>query len=86
MDSQELKPVCKCCKKPYSVYGLLKVENYNIPIVKNAGLYAEHISNFATEEQFCSEKIGVILTKAEQNIVAVRNISNKRWGIKLPNG
>ena len=83
MDSPDLKPVCKCCKKPYTVYGLLKIEDYNIPIVKNVGIYEEHISNFAKPEQFYSRKIGIIRTKSDANVVALDNISDINWKIKF---
>lgn len=75
--------VCKCCKKPYPMLGLLKAGNYNIPIVKDVYLYQEHIDDFSTEEQFCSRKIGIIRTKSSENLVAVKNLSNVSWSFVL---
>ena len=83
MDDVNLHPVCKCCKKTYPVYGLLKVGNYNIPITKDVNLYQEHIDNFATEEQFYPKKIGIIRTKSSENLVALTNLSNRSWGLVL---
>lgn len=78
-----INPSCKCCKKPYPVYGLIKAGNYNIPIVKDVGLYQEHIDNFSTEEQFYSRKIGIIRTKSSENLVAVKNLSNINWSFEI---
>ncbi|MBR1592026.1 MAG: serine/threonine protein kinase [Ruminococcus sp.] len=76
-------PVCKCCKKPYPMHGIINIGKYNIPIVKDVGIYQEHIDDFSTEEQFYSKRIGTVRTKSSENLVAVSNLSDINWSLDL---
>ena len=80
--------VCKCCKNSYHVYGMFEVgRNYNVPIIKNGGLFQEHIGNFSdTIQQFDPKRISVVRISSKNNLVALVNISDKVWSYKNPDG
>lgn len=79
------KPVCKCCKRPYDIYGILKVNNYSIPLVKNVGVYVEHLDDFSDVE-YKSEKIGIIKTRKSDGVTGLLNLSDSVWSWKETNG
>lgn len=80
-------PVCKCCKKPYPVYGVFKIGRYHIPIVKNGGIFQEHIDDFyAFDLQFISKRISIVRVNSKKGIVALENMSSTDWTFKTKNG
>lgn len=81
------KPICKCCKKPYSVYGVFKIGNYDVPIVKNGGVFQEHIDDFSDSvAQFDPKRISVVRVNSKKGIIALENISTTNWTFKKKDG
>ena len=79
--------ICKCCHQKYPVYGVFKVENYEIPIVKNGGIFQEHIDDFSdTDVHFVPKRISIVRVNSKKGIVALENISSINWTYKYPDG
>ena len=78
------EPVCKCCHEKYPVYGYLRISNhgkYNIPIVKDGGIFQEHVDDFDVDNtlQFEPKRISRVRVKSAANLVALVNFSESKW-------
>lgn len=72
------KTICKCCKKPYPVYGVFKVGNYDVPIVKNGGIFQEHVDNFDDPmAQFEPKRISVVRVNSKRNCCTRKLVCNQ---------
>jgi hypothetical protein len=81
------KPKCRCCKKPYPIYGVFKVGKYDIPIVKNGGISQEHIDDFSDSiAQFDPKAISIVRISSKKGIIALENTSTINWTFKKKNG
>ncbi len=84
----DAQPVCKCCCQKYPVYGVFKVENYEVPIIKNGGIFQEHLDNFSGDVtvQYDPKRISVVRVNSKKNLVALENMSTINWTYKYPDG
>ena len=78
--------MCKCCKKSYTIYGIFKIgNNYDVPIVKNGGIFQEHIDDFCDlDMHFISKRISIVRVSSKKGIVALENTSSTNWTYKYP--
>ena len=85
------KSECKCCHEKYPVYGYLRISNhgkYNIPIVKDGGIFQEHVDDFDVDNtlQFEPKRISRVRVKSAANLVALENRSTSKWRYSFPDG
>ena len=84
------EPICSCCHKKYPIYGYFKFSNpgaYKVPIIKNGGIFQEHIDDFAVANvQFKPERISVVRVNSAKNLVALENLSTSKWRYSFPDG